>query len=282
MRKVYLIIVLLFALFFGLTENSFAKKTVYYDSAQDFYSTKTYFSRNYSCNLDELEALSTLLFKQQKIADLVAIYGKCIETYPNNANLYNNRANVYKMLNKYDLALIDYEKSISLDKNYISPYLGKASLFVITTKEDEAIEILNGIIKKHHKEASAYYYKGLALFFKNDKEQALKNFTLAIKYAKDSMVPAYYYRGNLYAFYKEDYKKALSDYTKAINLLQSEENTDFINLQSLAEIYHNRAIVYYRLDDINRMMNDFLKAIILYEKDGDFAKAQELKELLKN
>ena len=53
------------------------------------------------------------------------------------------------MLKKYDLALIDYEKSISLDKNYKSPYLGKASLFVVTSKEDEAIEILDGIIKKY-------------------------------------------------------------------------------------------------------------------------------------
>ena len=185
------------------------------------------------------------------------------------------------MLNKYDLALIDYEKALLLDKNYKTPYLGKASLFVVTSKEDEAIEILDGIIKKHRNEASAYYYKGLALLFKNDKERALKNFTLAIKYANNTIVPAYYYRGNLYAFYKNDYKKALSDYTKCINIAKS-NSTKHIYFDSLAKAFHNRAIVYYKLDDRNSMKNDFYNAIILYEKEGDFSTAQELKELLKN
>ena len=281
MRKIYLVIILLFVLFLCLTESAFAQKTVFYDSSQDFYSSKTELSENYSCNLDELEELSTSLFKQKKFTDLEVVYNKCIEIYPNIPYLYNNRANLYKMLKKYDLALIDYEKSISLDKNYKSPYLGKASLFVVTSKEDEAIEILDGIIKKYRNEASAYYYKGLALLFKNNKELALKNFTLAIKYAKNSIVPAYYYRGNLYAFYKEDYKKALSDYTKYINIVKN-NSTNHIYLNSLAEVFHNRAIVYYKLNDRNSMINDFLKAIFLYEKEGDFSTAQELKDLLKD
>lgn len=281
MRKTYLVIILLFALFLCLPESVFAKKTVFYDSYQDFYSNRTNVSVNYSCNFDELEELTISLFKQKKFADLVVLYDKCIETYPNNPNLYNNRANIYKMLNKYDLALIDYEKAISLDKNYKSPYLGKASLLVITSKEDEALEILNGIIKKHRNEASAYYYKGLALLFKNDKEQALKNFNLAIKYAKNTIVPAYYYRGNLYAFYKEDYKKALLDYTKCINIVKNNPVNHF-HLSSLAEVFHNRAIVYYKLGNHSCMINDLFKAIVIYEKEGDFSKAQELKKLLEN
>ena len=281
MRKIYLVIILLFVSFLHLTESVFAQKTVFYDSSQDFYSSKTDFSENYSCNLDELEELSISLFKQKKFTDLEVVYNKCIEIYPNIPYLYNNRANLYKMLKKYDLALIDYEKSISLDKNYKSPYLGKASLFVVTSKEDEAIEILNEIIKKYSNEASAYYYKGLALFFKNDKENALKNFTLAIKYAKDTIRSAYYYRGNLYAFYKEDYKKALADYTKCINIAKK-NSINHIHLTSSAEVYENRAIAYYKLGDYNNMIKDFLQAIVLYEKEGDFAKAQEIKELLEN
>ena len=281
MRKIYLVIILLFVSFLHLTESVFAQKTVFYDSSQGFYSSKTDFSENYSCNLDELEELSISLFKQKKFTDLEVVYNKCIEIYPNISYLYNNRANLYKMLKKYDLALIDYEKSISLDKNYKSPYLGKASLFVVTSKEDEAIEILNGIIKRYPNEASAYYYKGLALFFKNDKENALKNFTLAIKYAKDTITSAYYYRGNLYAFYKEDYKKALADYTKCINIAKK-NSINHIHLISSAKVYENRAIAYYKLGDYNNMIKDFLQAIVLYEKEGDFAKAQEIKELLEN
>ena len=279
MRKIYLVIILLFVSFLHLTESVFAQKTVFYDSSQDFYSSKTELSENYSCNLDELEELSTSLFMQKKFTDLVIVYDKCIKAYPNNPNLYNNRANIYKMLKRYDLALVDYEKAISLDKNYKSPYLGKASLFVVTSKEDEAIEILNEIVKKYGNEASAYYYKGLALFFKNDKENALKNFTLAIKYAKDTIRSAYYYRGNLYAFYKEDYKKALADYTKCINIAKK-NSINHIHLISSAEVYENRAIAYYKLGDYNNMIKDFLQAIVLYEKEGDFAKAQEIKELL--
>ena len=94
-------------------------------------------------------------------------------------------------------------------------------------------------------------------------------------------MPAYYYRGNLYAFYKEDYKKALSDYTKCINIAKR-DSVNYIYLDSLAEVYHNRAIVYYKLDNMDSMINDFHKAIVLYEKEGDSSSAQELKELLKN
>lgn len=279
MRKIYLLIILLSVLLLHLTQCVFAQKTVFYDSIQDFSTVKTEFSRNYSCNLDDLEELSTSLFKQKKITDLVAVYDMCIKTYPNNSNLYNNRANIYKMLYKYDLALADYEKAILLDENYISPYLGKASLFVITSKEDEAIKILDGVIKKHRNEANAYYYKGLALLFKNDKEQALRNFTLAIKYAKNRIAPAYYYRGNLYAFYKEDYKKALLDYTKCINIVKFGFPTS-INLASLAEVFHNRAIVYYKLNDNRSMANDFLVAFTYYEQEGNMEKAKEVREFI--
>ena len=107
----------------------------------------------------------------------------------------------------------------------------------------------------------------MAYFFKNDKEQALKNFTIAIKYAKDTIVNAYYYRGNLLAFYKEDYKKALSDYTKCINIAISSSD-NYIHLTSLAEVFHNRAIVYYKLGDNNSMIKDFHRAIFLYEKEA--------------
>ena len=58
MRKIYLVIILLFVLFLCLTESAFAEKTVFYDSSQDFDSNITNVSVNYSCNLDELEELS--------------------------------------------------------------------------------------------------------------------------------------------------------------------------------------------------------------------------------
>ena len=157
--------------------------------------------------------------------------------------------------------------------------MGKASLFVVTSKEDEAIKILDGIIKKYRNEASAYYYKGLALLFKNNKEQAMKNFTLAIRYAKNTIAPAYYYRGNLYAFYKEDYKKALSDYTKCINIAKG-NSAEHIYLSSLADVFHNRAMVYYMLNDNRNMINDMLAAFLYYEQEGNIEKAKELRELL--
>ena len=76
MRKIYLVIILLFVSFLHLTESVFAQKTVFYDSSQDFYSSKTELSENYSCNLDELEELSISLFKQKKFTDLEVVYNK--------------------------------------------------------------------------------------------------------------------------------------------------------------------------------------------------------------
>ena len=278
MRKYFFIIFFLFFFILNLSVVSQAQKIVSYSSGDNYKNSQSDFSENYSCNLDELENVSTELFKQRKITELATVYDKCIAAYTDKAYLYNNRANVYKMLKKYELALTDYEKAIALDENYINPQLGKATTLIITSKLDETLDILNVITKNEPKEPRAYYNKGLVYSFKKDRKKALKNYNLAVKYAKYPLPNAYFERGNLHAFYKENFKKALSDYTKAINSSEFSENIDIINLNSLAEIYHNRALVYYKLKKENMMLNDMVKAMILYEKEGNISLAEEIRD----
>ena len=160
MRKYFFILYFLFFFILNLSVVSQAQKIVSYSSGDNYKNSQSDFSENYSCNLDELENVSTELFKQRKITELATVYDKCIAAYTDKAYLYNNRANVYKMLKKYELALADYEKAIALDENYINPQLGKATTLIITSKLDEALDILNVITKNEPKEPRAYYNKG--------------------------------------------------------------------------------------------------------------------------
>ena len=279
MRKYFILIILFITIFLNFFNISFAQKRVFYYSGDIYESVQTDFSKNYVCNLDELENVATTLMNQKKWGDLVVIYDRCVEKYPEKPFLYNNRAHVYKMLNKYDLALDNYEKAISLDGFYVNPYLGKASLLIFQSKEDEALKILDRVLSFETKEATAYYYKALAFKFKGDKENAFKNYTLSIKYANNTIPIAYFDRGNLFASYKHDYKKAISDYTKCIKIIESESSKDFVYLDSLAKVYYNRSLVYYKLNNKKNSVKDLKTAYILFKQEGNNAMVEELKKL---
>ena len=72
MRKYLFIIFFLFFFILNLSVVSQAQKIVSYSSGDSYKNSQLDFSENYSCNLDELENVSTELFKQRKIAKSLA------------------------------------------------------------------------------------------------------------------------------------------------------------------------------------------------------------------
>lgn len=274
--------ILLFVIFsLNFSNPCFASKEVSYNIGENYSSEISDFSKNYTCDLYNLEDLFVALIKQRKFTDLITIYDKCIATYPNKSYLYNNRGNLHKMLKENELALEDYEKAISLDEKYINPYIGKASLLFIESKFDKALDVLDTVLKYEPKNSKAYYYRGLIFEYKNEEENALDNYTLAIKYSKVLFPSVYFYRGDLYYSYKKDYKKALSDYTKCIKIYEDNLNKDLIDFNSIGDVYFNRALTYYKLGDDKKIIIDLYKALEAYEQENNQAGVKRVKEILR-
>lgn len=273
--------ILLFVIFsLNFSNPCFASKVVSYNIGENYSSEISDFSKNYTCDLYNLEDLFVALIKHRKFTDLIAIYNKCIATYPNKSYLYNNRGNLHKMLKENELALKDYEKAISLDEKYINPYIGKASLLFIESKFDKALDVLDTVLKYEPKNSKAYYYRGLIFEYKNEEENALDNYTLAIKYSKVLFPSVYFYRGDLYYSYKKDYKKALSDYTKCIKIYEDNLNKDLIDFNSIGDVYFNRALTYYKLGDDKKIIKDLYKALEAYEQENNQAGIKRVREIL--
>jgi len=62
-----------------------------------------------------------------------------LDINPNYAETYNNRGNLYKDLQKYDLALSDYSKAIDINPNYAVAYLGRGLLYLLQQKYELAL-----------------------------------------------------------------------------------------------------------------------------------------------
>lgn len=271
------VLILLFMAF--LSPISHSTLSVHYNTGSDFNSTKTEFSNNYACNLDELENVFASLFKQQQFGDLMVVFNKCIEQYPNKPYLYNNRGNLHKLLRQSDEAMSDYNKAISLDSSYENPYIGKASLLILRSQYDEAIDILDILLEKNPQLDIAYYYKALALFFMDNKEDSFNNYNLAIEHSKNNMPDAYFYRGILYQNYKNDYKKAIEDYSMCINLINKNAGK-LIYLNSIGDVYYNRSIAYSKLGNNKESMQDLLKARNSYKKEQNQDGVKMIEEIL--
>lgn len=63
---------------------------------------------------NQLEVQGIRLAENGKLQEAIAILTKAIETAPNHASLYNNRAQVYRLLDDDEAALEDIQSTIQL------------------------------------------------------------------------------------------------------------------------------------------------------------------------
>jgi tetratricopeptide (TPR) repeat protein len=65
-------------------------------------------------------------------------YSEAIKLDPKNAEAYNNRANAYSLLGKYEEAVKDYDEAIKLDAKSAKIYANRAVIRARQGKKDEA------------------------------------------------------------------------------------------------------------------------------------------------
>ena len=186
----------------------------------------------------------------------IGLCNEAMQIKPNAAEAYFMRGIVYDNLNKFDLAIKDYNRVIQINQN---PALSAFTYIIIggyyhSVEEDDetAIANYNKAIQINANDtltALAYNARGFAYQYDNEK-QSIADHTKAIQLYPD-FEDAYYNRGEVYSDWDfKEYNKALDDYNKAIQI-----NPKYI------EAYKGRAGVYEKLKQYDKALTDYNKMV---------------------
>ena len=227
-------------------------------------------------------------------------YTKAIELDPNYSSAYLYRADLYRNMGKYDLALSDINAAIektssptayhywlrgdileksgdregaigeyskALEINPKANYIREArrSLYEKMGKQDIVLAEFDSLIKEASmpKEKAGYYrQRARILLKKDDKEGALEDYAKAVEIDPD-VVSALESRISFYLEVKE-YDRALSDIDALIK-----KSSD---PKAIAEYYWRRGRIYERTGGYERAAAEYTKAI---ESDPDHMAAYE-------
>lgn len=75
-------------------------------------------------------------------------YNEMISNHPNEALLYNNRADVYLKMKSYDQAFDDINTCIKMAKDYDNGYVTRAEIFMATGNKKKALKDLQEAVKR--------------------------------------------------------------------------------------------------------------------------------------
>jgi len=192
-----------------------------------------------------------LLQQKNYISALDVCNGILAET-PDNPSALGVRSQIHTAMGKFDLALADANKALSIDNNSDRAYFAKGEALIYGSKDfRQALQQYDAAIKANSRMTEAYAGKARALI-------GLQNNREALKVAEDALNmfpnnPELYYIRGLLNFQRGLHKSAVDDYDKALSL-----NNDWNTYQ----IYLNRGQANDALKIPNMAIQDFTKAIM--------------------
>jgi len=111
----------------------------------------------------------------------IELYNKAIELNPNNAILFDNRAQLYYDLGQYDKAIEDCTKAIELNPNYAYAYRRRGDAYKMLKQFDEAIENYNKALELNPNDYSSYKHRGQAYRDLKQYDNAIEDFIKALE-----------------------------------------------------------------------------------------------------
>ena len=154
------------------------------------------------------EALSS--HEQAVIEEIIEVCSDAIKRDPENANLYNNRGNLYLILNDHEFAFADFDKAIELEPDYASAYNNRGVAFRRIGLFEQAIADFDQAIELDPDFVEACSNRGIAYLNIGAYQQAIADFDQAIALNPD-FAEAYLNRG-LACRQLEKYDLALDDF----------------------------------------------------------------------
>ena len=112
-----------------------------------------------------------------------------VERNPNDPQAYNTRGSVYGQAGRYEQALADFDKAISLDAKYAQAYANRGLVHRQTRKLDLALADYNKALALDPAYAAALLGRGLVHRQRGQLILALNDFNKAIAIRPDNAVP---------------------------------------------------------------------------------------------
>ncbi|MCX7994656.1 MAG: tetratricopeptide repeat protein [candidate division WOR-3 bacterium] len=219
----------------------------------------------------------------------ITLWSDVIKQYPGLAKPYNNRGILYAQNGRYEEALYDLNKAISLNPNLAETYNNRGYLFLTLMNYDRAIADFTQAIKLNKNKPEFYNNRGYAFFLTGDIEKALQDLEQACMLNRD-YADAYLNRARCYLSLNR-LDNALSDLSRAIKLnpflidaynLRATVYTKLKKYQlaiadlstairinpNLAELYNSRGILYCYENKYKLAIADFDRAIELNPRDA--------------
>jgi len=201
----------------------------------------------------------------ESLSEKIDLFSQFIKKNPKYgiAKAYLDRGIAYSLANKPDSAIVDLDKSISLDPQKPYSYHFRGVSYADLKNYDKAIADYSSAIKLDPEFKIAYYMRGLSFLNQEIYEKALPEFSKVIELDK-TYDKAYYMRGQIF-YLQETYEKALPEYSKVIEL---DETSD--------QAYLMRGRVYNKMGDYKKAISDWKEVKKL--NMGNLKKAEELIE----
>ena len=149
--------------------------------------------------------------------------------------------------NEYDLAIRIFTRVVELDPKHVDAYDARGKAYGCTGKFDEAV-IDFKVALEIDSRAGTYNNLGLTYYWKGCNEEAINNYTEAIKLYPDNKL--FYFNRALALYAIGEYECAISDYDVALELSGDD-----------AVIYNNRGEAFASLGNYKKAIADFNKAL---------------------
>lgn len=226
----------------------------------------------FSCKPEEtvketIETKKDSLIEKLNSPELKALNEKILKD-PDNADLYNDRAQLYIKLKQLDLAMGDANRALKIDSTKAGYYITFADVNFAANKTRQAKETLEKVVKKFPENTEGLLKLGELFFLVRQYDNALTYINKALK-LDENIARAYYLKGSVF--------KEMGDTTKAISSMQTaieQDNKFFDAFLDIGLLYGYKknplALQYYdnalrlKANDINVL---YAKAKLLQDMD---------------
>jgi len=122
-------------------------------------------------------------FLRQDLQGSIDDYSQVISLAPKAKNIekaYNNRGNSYFFLKKEDKSLGDYDQAITINPNYVDPYVGRGNVLFNKGEFDKAFADYSKAIELEPKTTAAYVGRADVYFEKRELVKALDDLNTSL------------------------------------------------------------------------------------------------------
>ena len=194
--------------------------------------------------------------EQKKYDKALADFDKALSIRSNLESVLTNRGNIYRQQKKYDKALADYDKAIAIKASEFA-HNNRGNAFFSIGKNAEALADYNKAIALAPNYDKGYGNRGAVYFRMGKHDEALADFNKALALNPD-YDDAYMNRGVIRSI-KGDFANAQTDYTRFLQKNPTHH-------QSL----HWRGIAFLNTEKPQAALQDFDKAIQIFPQQAEY------------